>query len=577
MELQIKFCRNADGARIAYSCFGQGSPWVVVPPWLSHQELSWQEPLFRRYAETIAQYHTYVSYDNTGTGLSDRKRTDFSLDAFVRDLEAVIDHLQLQSAALSAYAFGGPVAIAYTARHPEKVSSLMLFGTYASGASVTPDEVKTSMVSMIRAHWGVASRMLADLYTPAHADVIERVAKILRESATAEIAAKVFESVLSMDVVGLLPDIQVPTLVLHHHGDRSMPFRGGRELASIIPNAHFIPLEGMDTLMDLQSVCHFGLEFLGDPVTGDKPPRSEKARDLTTTGDDLVAREARSVIAAMDRIVLKQYRIVGDYTRYEENVRSLLKDVRYKITAGFEQSGNKRENHLIWAAPGSGKTYFAQQVAASLSDRIYYQECNLAKCGRDEFLSSLAQLDISGKPCLCLVDEVDAKPQEAWPYEVLLPYLDAAVERNKHFVFILAGSAGSNLEGIKELIARRPKGTDLLSRIPATNEYEIPGLKLGDRMIVVLSQLKSAGKESGREIREVEKLGLYYIALNSRMNNARQLRELAVRAVERIPKSDDRIKYDHMFDAGDPGNKAFWMQSLPATQELTNRFVVIED
>jgi hypothetical protein len=94
---------------------------------------------------------------------------------------------------------------------------------------------------------------------------------------------------------------------------------------------------------------------------------------------------------------------------------------------------------------------------------------------------------------------------------------------------------------------------------------------------VVLSQFRLAGKEADREIRGVEKLALYYVALNSRLANARQLRELAVRAVERVPTSEDRVKYDHLFGAGDPENKAFWMKSLSASDDLINRFVTLED
>jgi predicted AAA+ superfamily ATPase len=258
-------------------------------------------------------------------------------------------------------------------------------------------------------------------------------------------------------------------------------------------------------------------------------------------------------------------------------VRNVLKDVRHKIAGGFNGSSRKRDNYLIWAAPGSGKTYFAQQVAASLPQAIRYQECNLAKCNREEFLAGLARLDAENKPCLCLIDEVDAKPDEAWPYEVLLPYLDARADRGAQFVFILAGSSGSSLVEMKGRIASRPKGADLLTRIPAGNEYEIPPMNLGDRVLIALSQFRKVGREVGREIKEVEKLGLYYVALNSRLANARQLRELAVRAVERLPTGEDRIKYDHLFGAGDPENKAFWMQSLPAAAELANKFVSMEE
>jgi hypothetical protein len=293
--------------------------------------------------------------------------------------------------------------------------------------------------------------------------------------------------------------------------------------------------------------------------------------------DDPVAREARSFIGTLDWVVLSRYRVVGDYTRYEETVRNTLKDVRHKIAAGFDRPSRKRDNYLIWAAPGSGKTYFVQQVAASLPQTIRYQECNLAKCSRQEFLASLGQLDAENKPCLCLIDEVDAKPEETWPYEVLLPYLDANTDRGAQFVFVLAGSSGSSLVEVKKQIASRPKGADLLTRIPAGNEYEIPPMNLGDRVLVVLSQFRQAGREVGREVKAVEKLGLYYVALNSRLANARQLHELAVRTIERLPTSEDRVKYDHLFGAGDPENKAFWMQSLPAAADLANRFVTLED
>ena len=160
---------------------------------------------------------------------------------------------------------------------------------------------------------------------------------------------------------------------------------------------------------------------------------------------------------------------------------------------------------------------------------------------------------------------------------MLLPYLDATVERGAPFVFVLAGSGGASLTEMKQRMAARPKGTDLLSRIPTVNEYVIAPMGVGDRLLVVLSQFREAGKEAGRDIRAVEKLGLYYVALSDRLGNARQLREFAVRAVERVPPADGRIKYDHLFDAGDPENKAFWMQAAPLAGNLVNQFVAVAD
>lgn len=583
MEQQIRFCITTDGLRLAYSTVGQGLALVAPPGWISHQELGWQDPVFRRFGERLARHHTLVGYDRPGTGLSDRNRTEFSLDSDLRDLETVIDHLKLKRLALMGYSWGGPVAVTYTARHPRRVSHLILYGTFARGAAITTDEVKASLISLVRAHWGFGSKTLADLFLPgASPIVIESFSNYQRECATPEIAAKLLDVVYKADVVHLLPGLRVPTLVLHRQLERVIPFGLGRELASLIPNAHFVPLEGDNHIPwygDSDSVLHAIAEFLGDPVTDGQRVESRQpvALDITVAVDDPLAREARSFIGSLDWVVLSRYRVVGDYIRHEETVRNTLKDVRHKIVAGFDRPSRKRENHIVWAAPGSGKTYFVQQVAASLSQIIRYQECNLAKCNREDLLAGLGQLDAENKPCLCLIDEVDAKPQETWPYEVLLPYLDASTDRGAQFVFVLAGSSGSSLTEIKERIASRPKGADLLTRIPAGNEYEIPPMNLGDRVLVVLSQFRQAGREVGREVKEVEKLSLYYVALNSRLSNARQLRELAVRAIERLSTSEDRVKYDHLFGAGDPENKAFWMQSLPAAAELANRFVTLED
>jgi len=553
----------------------------MPPPMVSHQELIWQAQGYRRFWERLANHHTLVFYDRPGTGLSDRSRTEFSLDSELRDLEIVIDHLKLKRLALLGHGFGGPVAIAYAAKHPRRISHLILYATYARGAAIATEEVRGSVISLVQAHWGIGSRALADILIPSDA-ASEFTAKYLRECAAPEIVAKILDFAYRSDVVHLLASLRVATLVLHRHQDRAIPFRLGREMASLIPNAHFVPLEGKENLPwlgDSESVLRAIAEFLGDPVTVDQAVDSRRpiAPNLTVAVDDPVAREARSFIGRLDCVALSRYRVVGDYTRYEETVRNTLKDVRHKIAAGFDSPSRKRRNYLVWAAPGSGKTYFVQQLAASLSQPIRYQEYNLAKYNREEFLASLGQLDAESKPCLCLIDEVDAKPEETWPYEMLLPYLDASVDRDKRFVFVLAGSSGSNLVEMKGRIALRPKGADLLTRIPDGNEYEIPPLGLGDRVLVVLSQFRQAGQEADREIKEVEKLSLYYVALNSRLANARQLRELAVRATERLPTGEDRIKYDHLFGAGDPENKAFWMQSLPATAELANRFVTLED
>jgi pimeloyl-ACP methyl ester carboxylesterase len=583
MKPQIRFCTRSDGVHIAYMTVGEGPALVLPAGWISHLELQWEQPEWRSFYQKLARHHTVVVYDKHGTGLSDRDRTEFSEEADLRDLETVIDHLGLERFALLGISQGGAQAVAYTIKYPQRVTHLIFYGAYARGEAIGPDETRSAFLSFIRANWGLGSRALSDIFAPnADAKVREWLVRFQRKCATAEMVTQLMNLAFQTDVTDLLPKLRTPALVLHRKHDMVIPFKLGRELAASIPNAHFVPLEGNDHIYafgDSDSLLRSIAEFLGDPITAGQAGETEQAitRGPIATVDEPAAREARSFAVALNRVILGQYCVVGNFARYDETVRHALKDVRQKITAGFDRPSRKRENHFFWAAPGSGKTYFVQQMSASLPQTIRYQECNLAKCNQEEFLSGLAQLDAENTSCLCLIDEVDAKPEEAWPYEVLLPYLDANVERGAHFVFVLAGSSGSNLTEIKKRIASRPKGADLLSRIPAGNEYEIPPMDLGDRLLVVLSQFRQAGREMGREVQAVEKLGLYYIALNSRLANARQLRELAVRAIERLPTGEDRVKYDHLFGAGDPENKAFWMQSLPAAADLANRFVTLED
>ncbi len=102
-------------------------------------------------------------------------------------------------------------------------------------------------------------------------------------------------------------------------------------------------------------------------------------------------------------------------------------------------------------------------------------------------------------------------------------------------------------------------------------------LTIGDWILVVVSRFREVGKEFNREISSVQKLGLYYVALNPRLANARQLREFAARAVERVRPNDDRVKYDHLFSAGDPENKAFWVQAQPTAADLMNSFTMLRD
>ncbi len=282
-------------------------------------------------------------------------------------------------------------------------------------------------------------------------------------------------------------------------------------------------------------------------------------------------------IGQLDIVKLSRYCVIGNYTRFEESALNSLKDAYQNIMIGFLNPEPRRDNHMIWAAPGSGKSYFVQQIARTLGDCCSYVELNMAKISEAEFHAAMQEISASQQPILCLLDEIDARPDASWPYEMLLPFLDSAIDNPIHSVFVMAGSSGYSMAGMKERMGSRPKGNDLLSRIPAENEYVIPPMSFGDRILVVLSQFVRAGKIAGRDIRSVEKLGLYYIALNSKLANPRQLYEFAIRAVDRGARSDDRIKYDQLFVPGDPENKRFWLEVSAVAGELINSYVIVEE
>ncbi len=276
MEPQVRFCTTPEGVRIAYSSIGQGPPLVIANGcWLSmaHELDDRHGGGFYR---ALSQHHTLVYYDRRGTGLSDRKRTDFTLEPDVRDLEALADHLECQNFALFGNCALGFAAIAYAARHPERLSHLVLYAAWAHGPSLTRDDIKTTFLTMARSHWGLASRTIADMLLPeAEGETVERVAQEMRESCDSEVGANFLEMIYTEDVTSLLPQVKVPTLVMNRQEDRGVPFRMARELASGLPNARLVPLEGKIYMLwygDTRPVLEAVQRFLQEETQGQPAP-----------------------------------------------------------------------------------------------------------------------------------------------------------------------------------------------------------------------------------------------------------------------------------------------------------------
>ena len=186
MERQIRFCKTVNGASIAYAIQGQGPTVVTVPGWISHLQLYAEFPtMLDAFTGKLSHHHTMVDYDKYGCGLSERSRTDFSFESELQSLEAVVDHLKLKHFALFGWSQGGPVAIAYAVKYPRRVSHLMLYGTYARGEAITTNEFKGAVKSLIKAHWGMGSKILVDLFIPGADETSSRwFTRLQREAAT---------------------------------------------------------------------------------------------------------------------------------------------------------------------------------------------------------------------------------------------------------------------------------------------------------------------------------------------------------------------------------------------------------
>jgi len=244
-EPQIRFCTTSDGVRIAYATMGEGPPCVIAPYWCANLELDWQRAECRAFLEGLGRGRLLVSFDRRGVGASQREVDDLSLEAQVTDVAALVDHLQLERFALCGWADGAAVSVAYAARHPERVSRLVLWAAYAHGVDIVRPRAIRSLMELIRENWGVARRAMADIIFPSGPTNPQRwLSSSLRESMSPETAARYMEFYSSVDVRSYLPEVRAPTLALHRRGDRSVTIDAGRTVAALIPDTRFMALEG---------------------------------------------------------------------------------------------------------------------------------------------------------------------------------------------------------------------------------------------------------------------------------------------------------------------------------------------
>jgi class 3 adenylate cyclase len=268
MEPRIQYTKTSDGVSIAFRTLGEGQPLVCVYtfPW-SHIELEWQIPEVRRWEGGLAERRKVIRYDHRGMGLSEHDVADFSIDGHIRDLEAVVDCLKVERFALFAGHRFGLVAIAYAARHPERLSHLILWCSSARVADFHQSP-QNQLLFQLDKDWELFTETLAHMTSGwSEGEVAHRRAAVLRESSTPDLVRRIFDATREWDVTSLLPEVKSPTLVLHR---REFPqFRPdvASNLASRIPNARLVMLEGASAvplLGDTSAVLRTVHEFLAD-------------------------------------------------------------------------------------------------------------------------------------------------------------------------------------------------------------------------------------------------------------------------------------------------------------------------
>jgi pimeloyl-ACP methyl ester carboxylesterase/DNA-binding CsgD family transcriptional regulator len=304
---QIRFCVTPAGIRVAYATLGRGPALLVPAAWISHLELLWQDPAARGFFAPLAAGRTLVQYDKPGCGLSDPWPGRQTLGTDLQVLEAVADHLELERFDLLGISTAAPLSIAFAARHPARVGRLILYGGYADGHQVAAAEVRAAMIAVVRAHWGLGSDVLADLFLPdAGPETRAHFARLQRGAASAEVACELLAQCYETRVEDQLGAVAAPTLVLHRRGDRAIPDRLGRDLAARIPGARLVSLAGRSHLPyagDAAAVVRAILEFLG---ARQPPPEAATAGPPDRRPGGLTARQLQVAALVADGLTNRQ-------------------------------------------------------------------------------------------------------------------------------------------------------------------------------------------------------------------------------------------------------------------------------
>ena len=288
------------------------------------------------------------------------------------------------------------------------------------------------------------------------------------------------------------------------------------------------------------------------------------------------AHAARALISGITKIKLSDFRVFGNYIRFEDQTRISLENLKRRILADLTTTNPEHKNWLIWAPPGTGKTSLVEQLVSGLPSRFLFFPNNLLKIDEPSFKSMLSKVMQTNAPALCFIDEIDGKEKESWPYADLLPFLDANEGRSLPIILLIAGSSGESIEGLKETIGKRFKGTDLLRRVP--NKFSVPPITLGDIIVLTAFEFRSQGKkEKGLNITSIDKLVFYYIARNIELGTPSKIKDFVAGCLKRVAEGETRIIYDYLFDSGDKERYEFRTKAISESPGIETGSILVED
>lgn len=344
-QQQIRFATTDDGVKIAYAESGGGMPLVRAAHWMTHVDWDWRTPVLRPWLERLSQRHRLVRYDARGSGLSQRDITSFGLEELVSDLEAVVDACGLQQFALFGASQGGAAAITYAARHPERVTHLVLMNAYARGTLVRSPEkqsVVEATAELMRTGWGQENaafrQMMTMQFIPnAAPDQVRAFNDLQKVSCEPDHAARMVLALSRVDASPALAAIRCPTLVMHSRGDARVPFEEGLYLAREIEGAVFEPLETDNHYpMDGEPAFDRAVELMGQFLAG---PHAAQEFPL---------------LSARQREMLDLLASGLDNAQIAAHLGLAEKTVRNTVSALFDKLGVENRSQAIVMARNAG-------------------------------------------------------------------------------------------------------------------------------------------------------------------------------------------------------------------------------